>query len=1221
MLLPNSVAKKAALALLMVDAVLGDPLATVDPCPGADKLSLAPITVTAQYQPVSTCQPTTACVKGKCSTAYPFTTYPWVSTVVPYAWNGTTSQSTTVTAVDATLVVSEHLETLTTITAAPTANKRSWADWSNKKPEQDTTTIYETVSRRALVPFKEAGPLCIPGWEGSGLCKKCQKQPDGSRYQLVDVVECRSGTSKSGKEWKRCSEWYETVIERPAPTSTVTASALCSSKGSVPSAGTYTWTFPQTAPPVTITAPPRTVTVTIHGEKTISVEEEHVYTIPGKSWDACVTKSFSKATTFNFNIEITKVIIFEIPRSTQPAKSSHVIPVPTGSNSGHGWWPLPDTDNNGQPNYGGGKGWADWTPAPVPSTTSTDTTGPIGFTTSSSSLVTSTTTAVDSPIMFTTTSTTTSSGGDTGPIGQGTTTTSTTSMGTGDDGIGQSRTTSSLTTTSSTSNGGDTGPIGGSATTTSSTTSGGDTGPIGASTTTTASSTTSGGDTGPIGASTTTTASSTSSGGDTGPIGGSTTATSSTSTSSGNGVGPIGGSTTASSSSTTSSGNGVGPIGGSTTASSSSATSSGNGVGPIGGSTTASSSSTTSSGNGVGPIGGSTTATSSTSTSSGDNVGPIGGSTTGASSLTSTSSSSAPATTTSGSAPICNLNANICLDSQLVTANVVSTVTCPLLGGLLCTVNDLLNLVPTLLGGNPNVASVLIGNNEVIGLSITPEEVNAAINAGGLNALCGVLPTVSVIINDPTCPIGGGQTTTTSALTTTTSEVTTTTSALATTTPALTTTTASTTSSGPATTTTSSAPICNLNANICLDSQLVTANVVSTVTCPLLGGLLCSVNDLLNLVPTLLGGNPNVASVLIGNNEVLGLSITPEQLAAAINAGGLNQICGALPTVSVIINDPTCPTNPSQSSTTTSSTSSALTSTTLSTTQVTTSFLTTTSSSTTSAPATTTTAAGPVCNINANICLDSQLITANTVVTEACPLLSGLVCTVNDLLSLVPGILGGNPNVASVLVENNQIIGLSITPEQLQAAINAGELNTVCSALGTTTVTIFDPTCPDVPSGQTTTSSTTAAAVSTTLATSTTSLSQVTTTTSSAAATSTTAALQCGIQVTLCAGQTLADVGLSTVTCDLGVGLLCDLTQTLESVLNACVGTCGVIGRTGLLGVNLEGLVGNTDIAAIQAAVGAVPNCVPSGPTLDLSDPGCPSTLFRRSAIARPRRY
>lgn len=320
MLLPNSVAAKAALAFLMADAVLGDPLATIDPCPGAEKLSLAPITVTSQYQPVSTCQPTTACVKGKCSTTYPFTTYPWVSTVVPYAWNGTTSQTTTVTATDQPLRVSEYLETLTSVTAAPTAGKRSWVDWVHKKPELKEVTIYETVTRRAVVPYHEAGPLCIPGWEGSGLCKKCQKQPDGSRYQLLDVVECRSGTSGSGKHWKKCSEWYETVIQRPAPTSTVTASALCSSQGKIPEAGTYTWTFPQTAPAVTITAPARTVTVTVQGHKTVTVEQEKVYTIPGKSWNAYVTKSYSGPSTFSFNVVITKVIIFNIPHSTQPAK-------------------------------------------------------------------------------------------------------------------------------------------------------------------------------------------------------------------------------------------------------------------------------------------------------------------------------------------------------------------------------------------------------------------------------------------------------------------------------------------------------------------------------------------------------------------------------------------------------------------------------------------------------------------------------------------------------------------------------------------------------------------------------------------------------------------------------------------------------------------------------------------------------------------------------------
>lgn len=405
---------------------------------------------------------------------------------------------------------------------------------------------------------------------------------------------------------------------------------------------------------------------------------------------------------------------------------------------------------------------------------------------------------------------------------------------------------------------------------------------------------------------------------------------------------------------------------------------------------------------------------------------------------------------------------------------------------------------------------------------------------------------------------------------------------------------------------------------------------MSTVTCPLLGGLLCTVNDLLTLVPTLLGGNPNVLSVLVGNNEVIGLSITPEQVAAAINAGELNGLCGLVPEVSVLINDPTCPTNP-----TTSTTSSLLSTTTplvesttsflTSTTPATTSFLTTTSFSTTSAPATTTTSASPVCEINASICPNAQLITASTVATQNCPLLGGLTCTVDQLLSLVPALLGGNPNVLSVLVSNNQVLGLSITPDQLQAAINAGELTGICSVLEETSVTIYDPTCINNPTTSSTTSAagaTTTSALVTTTSAATTTVADVTTTTTSALTTTTTAStLQCGVAITLCAGQTLADVGLSTVTCNLGIGLLCDLTQTLDSVLNACVGNCGVIGRTGVLGLDLTGLVGLTDIQAIQAAVGATPNCQPGGQLLTLSDPGCPSNLFRRSGNARPRRY
>lgn len=320
MQLPSSVAKTAALALLMADVVLGGALTTVDPCPGATSTTHAPITVTSQYQPVSTCAPTTACVKGKCSTLYEFTTYPYVSTVVPCAWNGTTTQTTTVTDVAHPFRVSEHFETLTTITTAPSTEKHAWVSWfKSKKPEPELTTIYETVTRRAIAPFRECGPLAIPGWEGSGLCTKCEKQEDGSRSQLLDVVECRYGASGSGQQYEKCVEWYETWIERPAPTSSITATALCSSHGKIPKAGTYTWTFPQKAPAVTITAPARTVTVTVHGSKAVSIDPKHVYTIPGQPWNAYVTKSFSDATTFNFNVYITKVIIFTIPHVTQPA--------------------------------------------------------------------------------------------------------------------------------------------------------------------------------------------------------------------------------------------------------------------------------------------------------------------------------------------------------------------------------------------------------------------------------------------------------------------------------------------------------------------------------------------------------------------------------------------------------------------------------------------------------------------------------------------------------------------------------------------------------------------------------------------------------------------------------------------------------------------------------------------------------------------------------------
>lgn len=320
MRLQGSLAEKAVLTCLLAGVAFGEPLATIQPCPEDISTAWPAITVTSQYQPISTCYATTACVRSKCSTIYPFTTYPFVSTVVPCAWNGTTTQRSTVTDITQPVRVSEHLEILTTITATTKKGGRCVGGLATHKPGPRLVTLYETVTRRAVAPFNECGPLAVPGWEGSDLCENCQNLADGSRNQVVNVVECRSGIDATEKPYEKCAQWYETWIPRPTPTSAITASARCYSQGHVPSAGTYTWTFPQTAPPMTITAPPRTVTVTVGGRKDVAVHPEFVYTIPGRLWNACVTKSYDEAATFSFNVLVTKVIIFDIPNYILPAE-------------------------------------------------------------------------------------------------------------------------------------------------------------------------------------------------------------------------------------------------------------------------------------------------------------------------------------------------------------------------------------------------------------------------------------------------------------------------------------------------------------------------------------------------------------------------------------------------------------------------------------------------------------------------------------------------------------------------------------------------------------------------------------------------------------------------------------------------------------------------------------------------------------------------------------
>ncbi|KAK6366886.1 hypothetical protein LTS17_010437 [Exophiala oligosperma] len=1369
----------AAVALFASDKVFSKTLTIIEPCPSAPSLSLPAITVTTQYQPVSTCQATTACIKGKCSTIYPFTTYPYVSTVIPCAWNGTTTQTTTVTQVKQAVRASEHLETLTHVTSAPYLDKAAWIDWFKQQPSATKkVTSYETVSRRAIAPYDAIGPLAIPGWNGSGLCKKCV-QNNGALSQLLAVTECRLGT-KSGQPYQRCLEWQEVWIAQPP--STVHAEAPCSSTGTVPQAGVYTWTFPQAAPSVTVTKPPVTVTVTVDNGRPKITTQARVQVIPGRPWNAYITKSFDGPTTFNFEIFVTKVFVFEIPPTTSSAGSSWSVPIPTGpgshlggGNNENGWWPLPGGDASWT-SHTGDNVWEDWistsivvssTSSAIHVTTSTSavTSGPIGGSSTSSSRGSSTgssqsssTTVTSGPISGLTTSSRSTSTSTSRSTTSHSITASTSAPSTSTNAISSGS--SSLSSSISTSGSGDTSVTSSfTATSTASTTSivpsgsgfylqisgtpvtgltprqtvvryvgfdssnhaiavegiseaaqvfkGSDnttffsdnrylgtatltrsivqrfldfprgfavwdiigifahlrntagfcfdngfvyaytdsdicdnpiniipTNPATTSTTSaTPTSIVTGTSTSSLGtASTSVTSISSASGGSTSTPGSSTSDTTGSTTSSTPAV-----STTAGGGTSTSGSSGsIGPTTGSTTSSPSSSTSS---LSSDTGSSTATQSPTTSE-SGSTSTTQSALPTSSLSSSEGLTSTTSGGptiSTTASSSEGGSSTSSSDETTTSRSTTEASSSTTV---ASSTSAEISSTST-----GLPVSTSSSTGTASTSTrngsssGTETSTSTGLSSSTSTVPGSSTSTESSTGSPSTSTTSSTGSLSTASSTYTSTVSSASSSSassassasssssssaSSTSSSSSSSASSASSASSSSASHTSAASTTTftsasTSRTSSG-ASTTTSAVPICNLNANICLNSQLITANSVAVVGCPLLGGLLCTVNQLLSLVPQLLNTGPSIATVLIGDNEVIGLSITPAEVSAAINAGELNGVCDALGgPVSVIIRDPTCPNSPTTSSTSSVITSSSSTRIISSLTTVvgTSSSSATTSSGSSSGSAsqststgtpasttlttvtrtststgTTTTSAAPICNLNINICLNAALISANSVATYNCPLLGGLLCTVNDLLSAVPQLLGLNPNIASVLIGNNELIGLTLTPEEVSAAVASGELSGVCDALGgPVSVILDDPTCPANPTVTTSTSST-----------------RATSTTSTAPATTTTAPPLCDAQVAFCAPLVVAFTVRSQV-CPNVLG--CSDAQ-MQAFANSFIGLPGVKSVAYADNIAYGFSLTTTQLQQQLAVLGPINDICTAASifTLAISDTTCPATAL-----------
>lgn len=277
------------------------PLATVTPCPEAPSRIAPPlITVTSQYQPVSTCEERTACFRRRCTTQYSYHTYEYVSTVIPCL-----AFSTTITRTAQSVLISRSSSTIT--------NTHVETKVHHGHSTTTTATARTTVLKEWSAVYKDIGPLAIPGYKGSGLCHTCEG-PNGEKRQEVEAIEC----THRPRGPTVCEKYAEIWIYQPAPSTTTKAVAICSSRAVASSAGTFTFAFPQREPPATIHVPARTIILTIGGHHpgavtTTTTVTATVTTVPGRVWTVFVTRSCLRPTTFTFDVTVTKTITYTVP--------------------------------------------------------------------------------------------------------------------------------------------------------------------------------------------------------------------------------------------------------------------------------------------------------------------------------------------------------------------------------------------------------------------------------------------------------------------------------------------------------------------------------------------------------------------------------------------------------------------------------------------------------------------------------------------------------------------------------------------------------------------------------------------------------------------------------------------------------------------------------------------------------------------------------------------
>lgn len=363
-------------ALLLAGAAAANPFTTIDVCPGADP-TISACTVTAQHQPISTCSPvsTTCSTQASkswggweasdstspattlapsdfksCSTAYSYSTWAWVSTVIPCNWNGQSMSSCTVTSTQQNVPCEMSVTTSTSSTPTHTnyitnyvthtvtldgAATPTWSVDSSVSTVIDYSTSYQTISKMWEAPYNMLGPNAIPGYSGNDLYHDGSSTA-GESAQWYNVTECEAWNGAAPSCSVYTENHYNSISGYHSGTPVTATNSIHTS---VPSAGTYTFSFANNAPAATITSGGQT------------------YTHPAQPWFNYETRTADGPMNFDFTVTVTKTITIYWPGSTSAGHPSPVAP----SNVGHGWgnWNAPSTPTaGGDPSNA--QGWNNW---------------------------------------------------------------------------------------------------------------------------------------------------------------------------------------------------------------------------------------------------------------------------------------------------------------------------------------------------------------------------------------------------------------------------------------------------------------------------------------------------------------------------------------------------------------------------------------------------------------------------------------------------------------------------------------------------------------------------------------------------------------------------------------------------------------------------------------------------------------------------------------------